>query len=238
MGYTNQMRWFFLMKSLSKNDFFLDVGANIGSYALPISAVTKCRSIAIEAIPSTYEVLVGNIKRNKLENLVLPLNIGASAQEGKLTFTADLNVSNRVVKGNRSSIDSIEVKTNSLDNLVTNPIKAMKIDVEGFETEVIEGAKKLLDSSDLEILIVEINGHGMKNFGFDEDLLLQKIQTQGFTPVHYDLDKNHLTATSGRNLHGNTIFVKNIAHSNEILKTHILNSHHEKSLLLHYFNWL
>jgi len=63
----------------------------------------------------------------------------------------------------------------------------LKIDVEGFETEVIHGAGTLLHNQYLKAILIEMNGLAPK-FGYDENLVHEKIVQYGFTPHTYDLD--------------------------------------------------
>ncbi len=207
----------FLMKLLKKNELFVDVGANIGTYSIPISHITQCRSLAIEALPFTYNILNHNIQTNRLSNLVQPLNIGISDTEELLSFTSDLNVSNKVAVSEKSSLVFEQVRCKSLDDVCSEAPTAIKIDVEGFETKVIAGANRTFNDLKLKAIIIELNGHGEKYFGFDENKLHEKILSFGFTSVLYDIKGNKLLAAQGKNKRGNTIYVRDINNINSEL---------------------
>lgn len=52
----------FAIHLLREDDTFVDVGANLGSYSLLASGVTKANSIAFEPVPTTYNRLIDNIE--------------------------------------------------------------------------------------------------------------------------------------------------------------------------------
>ncbi len=58
----------------------------------------------------------------------------------------------------------------------------IKIDVEGFETEAINGAEKLLNNPELQVIIIELIGSGT-TFGYDETAIQKKLVLHGFTPL-------------------------------------------------------
>ncbi|MBL0024759.1 MAG: FkbM family methyltransferase [Saprospiraceae bacterium] len=69
----------------------------------------------------------------------------------------------------------MEVKVDTLDNVVgnLNPI-LMKIDVEGFETEVLNGGINVLSNSSLLGIIIELNGSGNRS-NYDENAIHEKL---------------------------------------------------------------
>ena len=151
----------FLLHFLRNNDLFIDIGANIGSYTVLASAEIGSNVICIEPIPSTFEILKNNISINNVKLNTTALNIGLSSKEATLKFTKSLDTVNHV----STSIDSefIEVKVNTLDNItLVLDLCLIKIDVEGFETEVLNGEKRVLENKNLEEIIIEVNGSGRR----------------------------------------------------------------------------
>ena len=79
-----------------------------------------------------------------------------------------------------------EYKIEILDDiLIHNVPNIIKIDVEGFETNVINGAHKILSNESLKAIIIELNGSGSL-YGFDDDLLHSKILSFGFKCFSYE----------------------------------------------------
>ncbi len=174
----------FLLHLLRKDDVFIDVGANIGSYTILASAEIGAKTISIEPVPSTFCYLRDNIALNNIGNLTEAHNIGLAGNNGSIKFTGTLDTVNHVATNDDK--DVIEVKIDTLDGIVKmrNPC-LIKIDVEGYESEVLKGACDTLMNPSLKALIVELNGSG-KRYGYDDNDVHKKLITNGFSPFEYD----------------------------------------------------
>jgi hypothetical protein len=74
---------------------------------------------------------------------------------------------------------------------------------------VIEGAKKTLINPNLFAVIIEINGNGA-NYGFDDEVLHQKMLSFNFDSYIYDPStKKLISLKSKRNENKNTIYIRN-----------------------------
>jgi FkbM family methyltransferase len=200
----------FVLHALRETDGFVDVGANIGSYSILASGVVGARSISIEPIPGTYSHLMDNINLNCIGDRVVALNIGIGKESGFLHFTSGLGAVNHVLGKSEEGIESIKVKIKSLDDVLTNfEPKVIKIDVEGFETNVIAGADRVLSSKSLLAVVMELNGSG-ERYGFDENLLHRTMLGYGFETFSYLPFERRLVALDGKNLlSGNTLYIRN-----------------------------
>ena len=134
----------FLLHFLRPADTFVDIGANVGSYTILASSQVKANSISIEPLQDTFKKLIDNILINKVEKNVKACNIGLGSEISKIHFTKSLDTINHVAT--KEEIDTIEVKIDTLDNLLMNEQcpSLIKIDVEGYENEVINGEEKTL----------------------------------------------------------------------------------------------
>lgn len=210
----------FLLHFLGEGDTFVDVGANVGSYTILASAARKARSISIEPIPETFTHLVRNIVVNRIEHLVLALNIGLGAERGTLKFTSGLDTVNHVLTANESAVsDTTDVDVFTLDEITlpTRP-KLIKIDVEGFETEVLKGGGRLLSGNSLLAAVIELNGSG-KRYGFDESLVHSRMRDCGFVACTYQPFERRLTPMETTNDRGdNTLYVRNLPAVREALQ--------------------
>src|SRR5688572_24996940 len=81
----------FLVHLLRPDDFFVDVGANVGSYTVLAGAHVGARTYSIEPVPSTFSKLINNIAINKLHEKVTPLNIALGSNKGSIQFTSALD---------------------------------------------------------------------------------------------------------------------------------------------------
>ncbi|EWS66207.1 methyltransferase, FkbM family [Hydrogenophaga sp. T4] len=199
----------FVLHSLRPGDLFADIGANIGSYTI-LASQTGANTISFEPIPSTYNRLRQNIALNGVGDFTEARCEGISSEAGTLTFTSNFDTTNHVFRGKEAgSTPKCEVSVTTLDTACKDRTpKVIKIDVEGYESEVLKGAKKTLQSPDLLAVIIEINGNGAAYGVKDEDLALQ-LQAYGFISVKYDPIHRRLAKASPSST-GNTIFVRNI----------------------------
>lgn len=209
----------FLLHYLQEDDLFYDIGANVGVYTILASKVKKANTVSIEPLPLTYEKLLDNIQINRLNN-VISKNIGLSFEPSKLYFTTNKDTMNSVALSSDTS--KLEVNVDTLDNISDKfgiP-QIIKIDVEGYETNVLRGAKKVLEGDTLEVIILELNGSGEK-FGFYDDNIHNDLLDYGFFPYTYNPFTRMLVRLDKYSSH-NTIYIKNKAY--EKIKKVVLNS--------------
>ena len=196
----------FLLHFLRPSDLFVDIGANVGAYTILASSEIKAKSVAIEPIPSTFQNLTDNILINQLHGRVKALNIGLGSTKGKIKFTKSLDTVNHVATENET--DTIEVDVFKLDEIImteSSPV-LIKIDVEGFETEVLNGAEKVLTNKTLKAIIIELNGSGLR-YGYDENQIHKKLITFGFKPFNYNPKSRQLKEIETFGTH-NTIYLR------------------------------
>lgn len=201
----------FVLHCLRREDVFVDVGANVGSYTVLAGAVIGAKCYAFEPVPQTYSHLIRNINLNGINKLVGANNLGISCSDGMLEFTAGLDTVNHVVTENDGAVETIKVAVKTLDNAMgKDKPTIIKIDVEGFETNVIVGANKVLSQASLLAIIMELNGSGSQ-YGFDELALHTRMLDYGFTPYRYAPFARSLVALAGKNLQaGNTLYVRDV----------------------------
>jgi FkbM family methyltransferase len=181
----------FLLHLLRAGDLFVDVGANVGGYTVLASAHVEADTIAIEPAPSTYAKLLANIRINDMADRVHALNIALGSAAGVVKFTTSLDTTNHVVVENEVA-DAVEINIDTLDNVLAkqSPI-LLKIDVEGFETEVLKGAKKTLQKESLKAIIIELNGLS-ERYGVENKKNHEALLGYGFLPYTYDPFKKAL----------------------------------------------
>jgi FkbM family methyltransferase len=209
----------FAFHYLRKEDLFLDVGANIGSYAIPVTAVSGCQVIAMEPDPGVFNYLVMNSRVNNFEGRIQALNRGCGSRSGTLRFTSGLGVINYVLPADDTTTPSQTVVISTLDEIARdrNPTY-LKIDVEGFESEVIHGAEALFKKGSVQVISIELTGTGAR-YGYDEEALHKKIATAGYQPCEYEPFQRKLIALPGIDPRGTTIYVKDMAQANERCRT-------------------
>lgn len=207
----------FVLHFLREEDFFVDIGANVGSYTILAAAHVGAETISVEPVPSTFTQLLNNIHLNRIQNKVNALNIALGYEEGSVRFTKNLGAMNHIATDNDTDVIMVPIST--LDKILTNkhsPV-LLKIDVEGFETEVLKGASETLNHDDLKAIIIELNGLSSR-FGYDQLLIHQKLIDAGFATYQYDPAKRELMKidTLGAN---NTIYIRDIGFVNSRIKS-------------------
>jgi FkbM family methyltransferase len=204
--YGNECCYQYLL-DLSSRDIFIDVGANIGLFSL--FASSRCQQvIALEPSSREFVDLLRNIKLNNCKNVV-PLLVAASNIAGII----HINI-NPIQHSGGNSVLSTEDNPNqdnivalTLDQLVDifdyHPNKAedkpfnyfqlvIKIDVEGFEPQVLLGMEKLLKSGLIRKVIVEIDADRQRRLSNDSFDIYKYMYAKNFYPLngkkdgHYD----------------------------------------------------
>lgn len=145
----------FLLHLLRPGDVFVDVGANIGSYTTLASAVCGAHSMAVEPDPETASFLKANVEINKISERVVIFECAVGASSGTVEFTIGQDTTNKVADGT-TGLPTRIVQVRSLDQIVegTSPT-LIKLDVEGYEPQVFEGAHDTLRRSSLLAVITE-----------------------------------------------------------------------------------
>nr|WP_255496138.1 FkbM family methyltransferase [Mucilaginibacter sp. FT3.2] len=209
----------FLLHFLTPDDIFFDIGANVGSYTLLAAGVCKAKTIAIEASANTAAITAKNIGLNQLQNKATLINAAAGAAAGILTFSKNEDTTNHIISaGESANMDVETVNVISIDSLTqTNKPSLIKIDVEGFETEVLNGMSDTLKQTTLKAIIIELNGSGLR-YGFNEEEIHQTFLSNGFKPYQYDPFKRELNLMPSFGSY-NTIYCRDATFITARLKT-------------------
>ena len=93
----------------------------------------------------------------------------------------------------------------------------VKIDVEGFETEVLSGMSKSLESKKLKAIIIELMGSG-ERYGYDERNIHEVLLNAGFLPYTYRPFERELIRLDTY-ANGNTIYIRDLDFVTDRVKT-------------------
>jgi FkbM family methyltransferase len=200
----------FLLHVLREHDLFADIGANIGSYTVLASSEAGAKTNAFEPIPQAFKWLAKNIQLNKLEQKVSLFPIGLGEKKEILSFTFLKGAENHVISKWEKEDESIPVTMDSFDALCFPeqvPV-LVKIDVEGFEAEVLKGMQKSLLDERLKAIIIELNGSGYR-YDFDEKKIHEDLIKIGFKPFEYNPFERSLKPLPKFGIY-NTIYIRDL----------------------------
>ncbi|MEI7482791.1 MAG: FkbM family methyltransferase [Elusimicrobiota bacterium] len=135
-----------------KNAVVADAGANIGLFSLYACARGAGRIYAFEPVRETYAILKSNIAANHLEKVVLAVNAALGAKQGaaKIKYCTRGEGSAMIAEGNAGVNVGLvyeserKVKVLALDDAIRRKVDLIKIDVEGYEGNVLLGAANLI----------------------------------------------------------------------------------------------
>lgn len=132
---------------VKSGDVVIDVGANIGAFTVPLAQIVgeKGRVYAFEPQRVTFQVLCGNVALNNLSN-VWTYNKGVGKIAGKIKINENLLGGNNGCFNIQKCKGEYEVDIVTLDSLGLQRCDFIKIDAEGMDMEVIEGAWKLIET--------------------------------------------------------------------------------------------
>lgn len=143
---------------LRRGDLFIDVGANVGSYAI-WAADLGAEVVALEPAEDTYALLLENIALNGYPIRAIQAAAGASC--GTARFTSGRDTVNRM-----DPAGSVEARLVTIDSVIGNrTVAGLKIDVEGFEIEVLRGCERALREHRIQLIQLEWNGTSQGSVG-------------------------------------------------------------------------
>ena len=151
----------------------VDVGACCGAFSLAVlRLIPQAHIIAFEPSDKAWPYLVHN-----LGGVADLYNMAASDKDGFSDLSeARIGVQTLHGKGGKS------VKTVRLDDVIAQKVHMMKIDVEGHEMEVLDGAKELISEHRPDI-IIELSKENQFRAGRTLDELKQKLSDMNYVPV-------------------------------------------------------
>jgi FkbM family methyltransferase len=161
----------FLERTIRPGDAVVDVGANVGLFALRMAWLTGPSGsvIAFEPNPDVRRLLVDNVALNYAAPWVeiSPLAAGGSAGTATLHVTARFQGNSSLVAKDAAyhrhflvdEVETVEVVVAPLDEVLApqSVYRLVKIDVEGGEPDVLDGMRRLLADGRVELVDVEVS---------------------------------------------------------------------------------
>ncbi len=168
--------------AVEKGGLLVDVGANYGYYSLLWCAAREGnRALAIEASPANVQALRENIVRNGMDGRIQVLECAASNREGLVRFEigSDDETGWGGIASNGAAA-TLEVSSCRLDEVVREPVALLKVDCEGADAWVIEGAQGLLQKNWMANVVFEENLWRQERLGIVAGSAARRLSEAGF----------------------------------------------------------
>lgn len=199
-----------LKKSVSSGDCVWDIGANIGYYTDQFLnwAGPSGKIIAFEPLPNAYNALTNNLQSHNFNANLTVEHVALSDKPGEAFFLETNEEENpitttaHIIDGNDVSENNIRVKVSTADIMtkeVGTPIpNVVKIDVEGFEEDVLRGGVGTFSHPDCKHLLIEMHFTRMdeRKLGDSPSRIVKMLKGWGYQikwidPSHIHASRQH-----------------------------------------------
>lgn len=165
---------------LQPRALFIDVGSNVGVYTL-WAAEHGAQVTAVEPAPDAYVRLLENLAMNEWR--IDAINCALADRPGKMSFTSGLDTTNHLLLGAPDvRVGEVEVEVRTLDDVVNGrSVFGVKLDVEGAERLVLEGASATLARAGVSVFQIEWNDASENLLGEGREPVAQLLSHYGYT---------------------------------------------------------
>jgi FkbM family methyltransferase len=188
-----------LLGAINAGDVVWDVGANIGHYAAQFADRGAANVVCFEPAPDAVAKLQHRFSESTgLNKRIRVVPVALGSQRATAAFAAEGASPNNQIVAAANGDATVEIQVYSGDGaqaeLGLPPPNVIKIDVEGFELEVIQGMPGVLSSKALRSVFVEVHFSLLHNRGLDDApaRILKILRSRGFG-VHW-ADPSHISA--------------------------------------------
>jgi FkbM family methyltransferase len=193
-----------IAKLLGPGETAVDVGANVGAHAMMMGRRVgpSGRVVAFEPTPTTAWLMRENLALNKVENVEL---IEAAVSDSRGTVEMNVfdqrysawNSRGAAVNDGIAPVEVVQVRAESLDTAMSaagiERIGFLKIDVEGFELEVLRGARELLVGGAVDSLSFEISKVPLEASGHSARDVFELLSSFGYSSYKLDEQSGRFT---------------------------------------------
>jgi FkbM family methyltransferase len=162
----------------------LDIGSNIGNHMLYYCSQLDARNVTcFEPNTFNHAVLCKNVELNNLQDVVTVHNVALGETSGtgvQKDFTNMNTGMNRIEMSADTDSAGATVMIKSLDDFGYSNIDFVKIDVEGFEIEVLKGAARTLKNSKAVVMLEVFNNNQqavdelMESYGYKKSYTIEE----------------------------------------------------------------
>jgi FkbM family methyltransferase len=183
VGQISAVEFFSTLIKNEENFTVVDIGAQSGAYSLMSKFFNKTNWFCFEPDPINYECLLENIDLNSIDN-VTPKNIAISDVKGEVTLNIckshrGLNtIGSNLIRFGENDVEEFLIKSDTMDSIFSDiKIDLIKIDTEGCEYNILNGARKIIEKYKPKIFL-EYYDINLNQFGLsikDLDNLISEL---------------------------------------------------------------
>lgn len=194
------------LENISLGDTVIDLGANIGEFSLIAAKKVgpSGRIIAVEPLAETLISLKKNMDLNGFQNYSI-LECAVGNKLGKMSLykkseSATMGLLDPV-KGVENMVETNQIDVKTIDSIITKEkikkVGMLKIDVEGFEYEVLCGCKDSFKQNKIKKIICEVHSSYLRAKGLDDDSIYNLLKQNGFsiTVIEKSKERPHILAS-------------------------------------------
>lgn len=163
----------------SKGSVVLDIGAQYGDFSILCAKKYEVGMVySFEPISRNFNVMIENLALNEVSNF-RAFNSAVGSKEGEIMIDGENAMASAFDQNPNCKVNLV-----SIDSMHLKHVDLIKIDVEGFEMEVLEGARNTI-TRDLPPLIIEVHSKLLK------EEVLDFTGKLGYRLIHEDRPKSN-----------------------------------------------
>jgi FkbM family methyltransferase len=181
---------------LRSGDRFVDVGANVGLMSLVAARIVgpTGRVDAFEPLPEIRALLAASVDANRFSNVVVnDFALGSAPSVLSIHRHLEVNRGSASLAWAGTSTDTLSVRVETMDTAVprlsSQPVSMIKIDVEGWELEVLKGGRAVLGRQPQPVLCIEFSRLRPLQGGQLEDMV-SLLEELGYLPFRLKANKS------------------------------------------------
>lgn len=195
-----------LYSLVNKDDVIIDVGANMGETLMNFAVLSGSKGWVYGFEPDSinYKRCIENLKLNSFNTISLN-KTGLGDRKGQFKIKVDTptnRAGNRITSDDDENAETIDVIT--LDEYVKstqiNKINLIKIDVEGFEFNVLKGAEEILEKLH-PVLFIELDDVNLKQQDASAQILIKFLMEKGYVITNAYNNENVTEKNNFENCH-------------------------------------
>jgi FkbM family methyltransferase len=166
-----QREYLLMKRVVTAGTVNFDVGANVGVFTVAMSSSSREATVyAFEPTPDTFNRLEKNVELNRLKNVELrQIALGSEQNRALFQTTPTSPATNRLASPGVERQHSIEVEVQTVDGVLRRSgaqrLGLLKIDVEGFESDVLMGAAESIRENRWAAILIEVCPGNLRMIG-------------------------------------------------------------------------